>query len=441
MYDVFISYRREGGFEMARLVYEHLKNVGLNPFLDLAELKSGPFNVELYHSIEESENFVLILPVNSLERCKNEGDWLRFEIEYAIERKKNIIPLMLKGFEWPRDLPESIEILPSYNGVQMSAAYFDASIDKLLSMLKGVELSTNDNNVRSVSKDNRFGNTYFTIDDKKEIKRLKIQQNLLKNFEGSVYKEAIDSFETLRVLDIGSNNGAFVMDRIGSSSKLEKLVGLEYDEGAVNEANTKYGEDNKISFYTFNVEDETLDDFIEDIMEKQDIESFNIINISMVLLHLKSPFRLLKVVRKFLSRGGIIIIKDIDDGLNMAYPDPDGSFARIIDICNKNETSGFRHSGRQIYTLLHRAGYRNIALRKQGLSVVGMDCDERFAMFDTYFSFILEDLKIMKERYPNDKRIARDLEWYEKNYETFEENFQDESFYFSLGFMILTATK
>ena len=161
----------------------------------------------------------------------------------------------------------------------------------------------------------------------------------------------------------------------------------------------------------------------------------------MVLLHLKSPFRLLKVVRKYLSRGGIIIIKDIDDGLNMAYPDPDGSFARIIDICNKNETSGFRHSGRQIYTLLHRAGYRNIALRKQGLSVVGMDCDERFAMFDTYFSFILEDLKIMKERYPNDKRIARDLEWYEKNYETFEENFQDESFYFSLGFMILTATK
>jgi hypothetical protein len=130
----------------------------------------------------------------------------------------------------------------------MSAAYFDASIEKLLSMLKGVEIATNDNNARPVSKDNRLGNTYFTNDDKKEIKRLKIQQNLLKNFDGSVYKEAIDSFETLRVLDIGSNNGAFVMDRIGSSSKLEKLVGLEYDEGAVNEANQKYGKGNRYGY-------------------------------------------------------------------------------------------------------------------------------------------------------------------------------------------------
>lgn len=437
MYDVFISYRREGGFEMARLVYEHLKSAGLDPFLDLAELKSGPFNIELYHSIEESENFVLILPQKSLDRCKNEDDWLRFEIEYAIEKKKNIIPLMLNGFSWPQDLPESLKVLPSYNGVQMSSAYFDASINKLLSMLKGVEIGSNG----VVNKDSRTGNTYFTSEDKKEVKRLKIQQNLLKNFDESVYKEAIDSFEKLRVLDIGSNNGAFVMDRIGSNEKLDALIGLEYDESAVNEANQKYGVNNKISFYTFNVEDEDLDVFIEDIMEKQGIDSFNIINISMVLLHLKSPFRLLKVIRKYLTKGGIIIIKDIDDGLNMAYPDPDGTFARIIDICNKNETSGFRHSGRQVYTLLHRAGYKNIALRKQGLSVVGMDCDERFAMFDTYFSFILEDLKIMKERYPNDKRIAKDLEWYEQNYETIEEIFQDESFYFSLGFMMLTATK
>ncbi len=33
MYDVFISYRRDGGFEMARLLYEHLKSAGLNPLI------------------------------------------------------------------------------------------------------------------------------------------------------------------------------------------------------------------------------------------------------------------------------------------------------------------------------------------------------------------------------------------------------------------------
>lgn len=40
MYDVFISYRRDGGFEMARLLYDHLKGIGLNPFFDLEKLCS-----------------------------------------------------------------------------------------------------------------------------------------------------------------------------------------------------------------------------------------------------------------------------------------------------------------------------------------------------------------------------------------------------------------
>lgn len=442
MYDVFISYRREGGFEMARLVYEHLRDAGLNPFLDLEELNSGLFDIKLLKSIENSENFVLILPKNSLERCCDENDWLRLEIEHALSKNKNIIPVMMHGFEWPQHLPESIKLLPSFNGVQMSAAYFNAAIEKLMSMLKNVTTGANGRHVRASSAEERTENKYFSITDKKEVKRLKTQQKLLKNFDSAIYNRAISSYDRLRILDVGSNNGAFVMDRLGKSENLEKLIGLEYDKGAVDEANEKFALGNdKLSFYEINVEDEELEEMLENIIEEQSINNFNIINISMLLLHLKSPFRLLKTLRKFLSSDGIVIIKDIDDGLNMAYPDPDGSFARLIEICNQNETAGFRHSGRQIYTLLKRAGYKNISLEKQGLSVVGMDCDERFAMFDTYFSFILEDLRIMKERYPNDKRIAQDLEWYSENYETLEGRFQDEAFYFNLGFMLFTATK
>ena len=49
--DVFISYRREGGYAMARLVYECLRNAGLSVFLDLEELRSGQFNEKLYEEI------------------------------------------------------------------------------------------------------------------------------------------------------------------------------------------------------------------------------------------------------------------------------------------------------------------------------------------------------------------------------------------------------
>lgn len=440
MYDVFISYRRDGGFEMARLLYEHLKAVGLNPFFDLEELRSGQFNIKLYKAIEDSANFLLVLPVNALERCGNEDDWLRLEIEHAIKKDKNIVPLMMNGFEWPQYIPESIGKLPFYNAVKMSREYFDATISRLLTMLNGVRFE-NGQVIKSSAQDERTHNTYYTYEDKKERRRLQIQQDLMREFDSPTYEKVKDSYDSLKILDVGSNNGDFIMDRLGNCGKVEKLIGLEYDEKSVHIANEKYGVEDKISFYKLDLEDDGFVTDLDEIVESRNVGKFNVINISMVLLHIKSPYKLLKNLRKYLSKDGIVIIKDIDDGFNVAYPDEKGEFARVVDICKKNETSGFRESGRQIYTFLNRAGYKKVKLEKVGLSTVGMDYEQRCALFDTYFSFVLEDVKIMQERYPDDKRISGDCDWYSKVYDELEEKFQDEAFFFSLGFMLFTAQK
>ncbi len=440
MIDVFISYRRNGGFEMARLLYEHLKSFGLNPFFDLEELRSGQFNEKIYMAIEESANFLLVLPPNSLDRCKDERDWLRLEIEHAIKKGKNIIPLMMSGFEWPKELPQSMEKLPFYNAVKMSREYFDATITKLLTMLENIKLE-NGTLIKSSSTEKRIKNTYFSYDDKKERRRLKIQQDLMREFDYVVYHNVKSSYTSLKILDVGSNNGDFVMDRLGSSDNLERLIGLEYDEKSVQIANDKYGKNNKVVFYKVDLEDDNFTFELENIIDEQGIDRFNVINISMVLLHLKAPYKLLKNLRKFLTDDGIVIIKDIDDGFNLAYPDENCEFSRVIEICKKNETSGFRESGRQISTLLNRAGYKKVRLEKVGLSTVGMDYEKRSALFDTYFSFILDDLAIMKERYPNDKRVEADYNWYSRIYDNLEEKFQDDAFFFTLGFMIFTAQK
>lgn len=440
MYDVFISYRRDGGFEMARLLYEQLKSIGLNVFFDLEELRSGQFNVKLYKAIEDSTNFMLVLPPNSLDRCKFEDDWLRLEVEYAIKKNKNIIPVMMNGFVWPENLPNSMIGLPYYNAVLMSREYFDASISRLFTMLQDVKFE-NGILTKSNSQDKRKPNKYVDYKDKKEIRRLKIQQDLMKDFDSSAYDYAKTISEPLRILDVGSNNGDFIMDRLGNCNNIEKIIGLEYDEKSVQQANEKYGEPNKIAFYKFSLESEDFEYELENILTEQGIKNFNVINISMVLLHLKSPYKLLKRLRKFLSDDGIVIVKDIDDGLNLAYPDDNGDFARVVEICKKDEIAGFRESGRQIHTLLSRAGYKKVKLEKMGLSTVGMDYEERLALFDTYFSFILEDLKILIKQYPDDKRIEAEYQWYSKSYDDLEERFQDNAFFFSLGFMIYVAHK
>ena len=440
MYDLFISYRRDGGFATARLLYEHLKKIGINPFFDLEELSAGQFNTKLYSAIEESLNFTPILSKNALDRCENEDDWLRLEIAHAIKMKKNIVPIILEEFEWPIDLPDDIKELPTYNGVHISKEYYDASLSKLISMLKNVSLATTAN-LDAVSSYEREGNAYIFSDDKKEIRRLKIQQDLMIDFDYDVYSRVCDAFDELRVLDIGSNTGAFVQDRIVKCGKVAKLIGLEYDRGFVESSNAKYGVEGKIKFFEQNVEDEDFVDRLEAYMEEMGVKDFNVVNISMLILHLKSPYKMLKAIRRFLARGAILVIKDIDDGFNIAYPDERGDIQRIYNICKKSRTSGYRNSGRQIYTLLMRSGYRDVKFEKMGISTPGMDYEKRSALFDTYFSFILEELKIYVKENPEDQRAAKDLEWYDRIYEDLEAQFQDENFFFNLGFVLFTAKK
>ena len=137
---VFISYRREGGADLARLVRDSLQQRGYDVFMDVENLRSGPFNTALFKEIESATDVVVILTPGSLDRCRNQGDWVRLEIAHAIKQKKNIVPVMARGFEWPpatKPLPDDVAALPMFNGVPPSHEYFDASLDKLATLLIG----------------------------------------------------------------------------------------------------------------------------------------------------------------------------------------------------------------------------------------------------------------------------------------------------------------
>ena len=148
-YDAFISYRRDSGYYLARLVRDQLESRGISAFLDLEELRSGEFNQKLYEAIKNSKNFILILPKGALDRCVHEDDWVRKEIFYAIDAGSNIIPVLGEDFEWPRELynkmPDEIKTLEFFSGVKTSKDYLYAMIDRLISFMHGVKQSVNEN--------------------------------------------------------------------------------------------------------------------------------------------------------------------------------------------------------------------------------------------------------------------------------------------------------
>ena len=130
---IFVSYRREGGQELARLILDHLNFRGYDVFLDTESLGGGTFNTKLLQRIRESSDFVLILTPGALDRCVNKSDWVRKELACALKNGVNVVPVFAKGFtfESAGPLPEDIKDVADYNGPTVNYEYFNAFIDKL----------------------------------------------------------------------------------------------------------------------------------------------------------------------------------------------------------------------------------------------------------------------------------------------------------------------
>lgn len=135
-YDVFISYRRDA-FESANLIAEKLRSAGYSVFFDLETLRAGKFNEQLLAEIEQCTDFVVVLPQNGLDRCADPEDWVRREVCHAMKHGKNIVPVMLAGFQWPKPMPEGMEELANYQAITATAReYFDLSMKRLMGYLQ-----------------------------------------------------------------------------------------------------------------------------------------------------------------------------------------------------------------------------------------------------------------------------------------------------------------
>lgn len=133
--DVFVSYRRSNGSQLASLLKVHLQLRGFSVFIDVERLEAGKFDNNLLQSIRQAKHFILVLTPSALERCvhDDEGkDWVHREIVAALNSNCNIIPI-IDNFTWPEpeNLPEDMRSVCHFNGVRWIHDYQDACVDKL----------------------------------------------------------------------------------------------------------------------------------------------------------------------------------------------------------------------------------------------------------------------------------------------------------------------
>ena len=136
-YDIFISYKRKS-LPTANNLYYRLTTRGYSTFFDLEEMGRDNFNVQLLNYIENAKDVFVILEEGSLDGCKQENweeeDWFCHEIAFAIEKKKNIIPILLNGYKMPSEdfFPDKLKELSLKNAPEFNFSFFEAYLDKLV---------------------------------------------------------------------------------------------------------------------------------------------------------------------------------------------------------------------------------------------------------------------------------------------------------------------
>lgn len=143
-YDIFISYRRKNpdgssNVSTARTLLLKFQLLGFKVFFDYSECQDDYFSDTILPAIDTCKYFLLLVTPGSLERCNNEGDWVRREIEEALKYKRKIVPVTPddKLMDcWPDNLPESLSPLSFNGGLQITTihmgSFFDACIEQLI---------------------------------------------------------------------------------------------------------------------------------------------------------------------------------------------------------------------------------------------------------------------------------------------------------------------
>lgn len=426
-FDCFLSYQHED-LSLVESIVEELEKRGLKCWYAPRNVR-GRYAKAIADGINNSKVFVLILSRKSVvsEAVLNEVE-LAHNVSksgpYAELQPVCIEELDLNAYDYQ-------EMMYYIRRRQFVNAYLNNDPSAIADAI------IKNNRCLSESVTQRYKSKYVVQDI--EDRRLELQNELLKSFDNEVYQNVIDRYMEPRILDVGCGRGDMLIRKIAQRS-ISAFVGVDKSARQIDYAKSRYLGEN-YTFLELDVEEEFFENKLRVEMDLRKIDEFDIVNVSMVLLHLDNPTKLLTKLYGFMSDQGTIIIRDIDDGINFAFPDSTNAFERIYQMCARDEQSGNRTNGRQIFSALYDAGYKEIRLERQGLSTVGMSVEEKDALFNMYFPFTLENAGIMMEKYPWNSDCKKDYLWYKQNYDNIHNAFLEPNFVFSLGFMNYTARK
>jgi hypothetical protein len=143
---VFLSYRRTN-IPWAVAIFQNLTQNGFDVFFDYFDIASEDFERIILGNITARAHFLVLLTPSALEHCDQPEDWFRRQIETALSTQRNIVPLMLEGFDFgiPKiasRLTGKLAALKHYNGLIIPPEYFLEAMERLRDRYLNVPLAS-----------------------------------------------------------------------------------------------------------------------------------------------------------------------------------------------------------------------------------------------------------------------------------------------------------
>lgn len=271
-----------------------------------------------------------------------------------------------------------------------------------------------------------------------EIARLNLQEDLFSAYEKPTYQKVFSKPRHF-VLDIGSNDGQKTIKRF-SNTDAEKIIGIDLDDELIKQSQENCTDD-RFSFYCCNIEDENFVSNIQKIMKEENIPSFDVINLSFVLMHIKDTASLLSSLRSLLSEDGILMMIDVNDDLGGINPDEGDYFNTFKQLLSKDPYAGDRRCGAKLPETLSKCGYKNITIEKEKLIASPLEISKKESMFACYCSFLKGDIELLLNEDPTNTTYLHCKDWLIDNYEILQKNCLSDKSQFTLGVVVITCTR
>lgn len=283
----------------------------------------------------------------------------------------------------------------------------------------------------------RLVNRYYDVDDRYENKRLKTEAEILYPIEKGVYDKMLAGLSGLNALIVSTMYAPGVMNKV-NRPEMANIIGLCYNQKACLAANYDY-ENDHVKFYHQDAEDPELEDKLEQYMEERGVKGFDFVDITMGFLDWEKPFRVIKTIAHFLNPGAQIYVRDVDDSVCFAFPDEKEYFKHLFRLYKLDPLSGYRSSGRRVYSYLKKIGAKKVVLEYAGVNTADLEYRDVERMCFSYCGFVPNDFAICVREHPENEEYKKALEWCNEHYDDLEESFLDEDFIFNSGYFIYSA--